>query len=66
MTSPYDMRPPAGDCANCGEAISESRAFEFLAGGGQRPVTILVHAGSVHERCEGRETVAEREADHHG
>jgi hypothetical protein len=57
---PYDMRPGRGDCANCGEAISESRTFEFVYGRGLRPVVILVHTEHGHERCEDRETVAER------
>ncbi|HMG61661.1 MAG TPA: hypothetical protein VK599_01820 [Streptosporangiaceae bacterium] len=51
---------PAGDCAHCGLPIEESHLFEFAYGGGQRPVTVLVHTGSGHERCEGRETLAER------
>jgi hypothetical protein len=51
---------PAGDCVHCGLPINESRLFEFTYGGGQRPVTVLVHTGSGHERCEGRETLAER------
>ena len=51
---------PAGDCGHCGEDIEETHLFEFVAGGGVRPVTILVHSGSDHERCEGRPTCAER------
>ena len=51
---------PAGDCIHCGLPIEESHLFEFVAGGGHRPVTVLVHTGSGHERCEGRETFAER------
>lgn len=51
---------PAGDCVHCGLPIEETHLFEFVAGGGDRLVTILVHTGSGHERCEGRETCAER------
>lgn len=53
---------PAGDCAHCGETINESHLFEFVYGGGLRSVTILVHTESGHARCEGRVTVAERQA----
>jgi hypothetical protein len=51
---------PAGNCIHCGLPVNESHLFEFVYGGGQRPVTVLVHTGSGHERCEGRETLAER------
>lgn len=51
---------PAGDCTHCGLPVNESHLFEFVAGVGDRPVTVLVHTGSGHERCEGRETLAER------
>jgi hypothetical protein len=51
---------PAGDCVHCGLPVNESHLFEFVFGGGQRPVTVLVHTGSGHERCEGRDTNAER------
>jgi hypothetical protein len=60
---------PAGNCAHCGEAINESHLMEGIArppwpgaiGGGFRMVTILVHTEWGHERCEGRETLAERQ-----
>jgi hypothetical protein len=55
---------PAGDCAHCGLPVNENRLLEFVARevspDGLRPVTVLVHTGSGHERCEGRETLAER------
>jgi hypothetical protein len=51
---------PAGDCVHCGLPVNESHLFEFVFGGGQRPVTVLIHTGSGHERCEGRDTNAER------
>jgi hypothetical protein len=54
---------PAGDCAHCGLPIEESHLFEFrpcALFATDRPLTILIHTGSGHERCEGRDTVAER------
>jgi len=55
---------PAGDCAHCGLPVNENRLLEFVPRevdpDGLRPVTVLVHTGSGHERCEGRETLAER------
>jgi hypothetical protein len=54
---------PAGDCTHCGDAINEQHLTEFVAGEsglGSRPVTVLVHTESGHERCTGRDTVAER------
>lgn len=54
---------PAGDCAHCGLPIRESHLFELRPRdlfATDRPLTILVHTGSGHERCAGRDTVAER------
>jgi hypothetical protein len=54
---------PAGDCAHCGRPIEESHLFEFRPRAlfaTDRPLTILIHSGSGHERCECRDTVAER------
>jgi hypothetical protein len=47
-------------CKNCGQGIHEFRLAEFRLGGGiSRMVPILVHDAG-HERCEGRQTLAER------
>ena len=54
---------PAGDCAHCGLLINESHLLESVAGGGVRPVIVLVHTGSGHERCEARDTVAGRSSE---
>lgn len=61
---------PAGACVHCGLPVNESHLFEFVTSdlappyevqpGGVRKVTVLVHTGSGHERCAGRETLAER------
>lgn len=55
---------PAGDCAHCGELIEESHMFEFrprdLFYPPHREVIILVHSASGHERCDNRDTCAER------
>lgn len=54
---------PAGDCTHCGEAINETHMTELVAGEaglGSRPMTVLVHTESGHERCTGRDTMAER------
>jgi hypothetical protein len=48
---------PAGDCAHCGKPVEESHLTEF---GTTRQMVILVHSGSGHERCDGRDTCAER------
>lgn len=63
------------DCRNCGGPIRSTIMLEGivtphspeLMGGGQglplqRPVTIWSHVASGHERCEGREAVAEPSA----
>jgi hypothetical protein len=61
---------PAGDCAHCGELVNENRLLEFVARDvnpdGLRPVTVLVHTISGHERCEGRDTTAERNSEPEG
>lgn len=58
---------PAGDCAHCGELVNENRLLEFVPRevnpDGLRPVAVLVHTVSGHERCEGRETTAERRSE---
>jgi hypothetical protein len=54
---------PAGDCIHCGLPVRETHMLELIAReaglGPDRPVVILVHTGSGHERCEDRDTVAE-------
>jgi hypothetical protein len=61
---------PAGDCAHCGELVNENRMLEFAPREadprGLRPVTVLVHTASGHERCEGRETLAARSSEPEG
>jgi hypothetical protein len=60
---------PAGDCERCGLPIEESHLFEFRPRAlfaTDRPLTILIHSGSGHERCEGRDTVAERSEPEEG
>jgi len=56
--------PSAGDCAHCGQAIHEETTAVLThtgPGGHLHPgVAVLVHTGPGHERCEGRETSAER------
>lgn len=52
---------PAGDCAHCGQPIEETHMLEGIAFSKVlRQATILIHTGSGHERCEGRDTLAER------
>jgi hypothetical protein len=54
---------PAGDCVHCGLPIEESHLFEFRPRdlfATDRPLTILIHTGSGRERCDARDTVAER------
>jgi hypothetical protein len=54
---------PAGNCLHCDLEIEETHMLEMVAresGLPDRMVTILVHSGSDHERCEGRATSAER------
>lgn len=56
----FSLRPAAGDCVNCGYPIEEAHLLEGIAGGGTRPVVILVHRGSGREACPGGVGVAER------
>jgi hypothetical protein len=54
---------PAGDCAHCGQPVEECHLIEFRPRAlfaTDREVIILVHSGSGHERCENRDTCAER------
>lgn len=62
MSEPFVLYP-AGPCAHCGLPVNETHLIEFRPRSlfaTDRTVTVLVHTGSGHERCEGRDTVAER------
>jgi hypothetical protein len=45
-------------CVHCEEPIEAARLLEAIASGGSRPVDILHHSRTGHERCEGRGTLA--------